>query len=86
MANGRYGWVCQTAFIRALHTASDRELLEQFQQHRQTGRYAIALICRYEACVSKILTTYLRQSDRMEEYGRYVWYHCFRTWQVLDLT
>ncbi|MEO1133294.1 MAG: hypothetical protein AAFX40_11380 [Cyanobacteria bacterium J06639_1] len=86
MANGRHGWVCQTAFIRALNSASDRELLEQFQQQRQTGRYAIALICRYEKRVADILTTYLRQSDRMDEYGRYVWYHCFRTWQTLALS
>lgn len=86
MANDRHGWVCQTAFIRALSRTSDRELLEQFQQQRQTGRYFIALVCRYEQRVSELLQAYVSQSERLADYARYVWYHCFRTWQSWDLT
>ncbi|MEM9154644.1 MAG: hypothetical protein AAGB13_06330 [Cyanobacteria bacterium P01_F01_bin.33] len=85
MFDEKHGWVCQTAFIRALGGASDRELLEQFQQQHHTGRYFIALVCRYERRVNEILEIYIPQSNRLNHYSRYVWQHCFRTWQTWDL-
>lgn len=46
---------CQHHLIEALADCSDRELLLQFQQQPQSGRYFVALFCRYAPLIYSLV-------------------------------
>lgn len=76
---------CRHPIIRALSHNSDLELLSLFQRHPDSGRYFVAIYCRYSPIVYTLVCHSAPSPVQAEYLFAQIWQRVFRELGVLNL-
>lgn len=66
---------CDHRLVQALHPLSDRELVQLFQRHSDSGRYFTAIFCRYSPMVYSLIRHSARSPVQAEYLFALTWRH-----------
>lgn len=66
---------CDHSLVQSLQNLSDRELVSQFQQHGEAGRYFTAIFCRYSPMVYSLIRHSARSPVQAEYLFALTWRH-----------
>lgn len=76
---------CNHALVQALHHHSDRELLTLFQRHPESGKYFIAIFCRYSPIVYSLIQHSVRSPAQTNYLFAVTWRHLYYELGGLDM-
>lgn len=76
---------CNHALIQDLHHQSDRDLLALFQQNPDSGRYFVALFCRYSPIVYSLIQHSVRSRTQANYLFAVTWRHLYYELGGLDM-
>jgi hypothetical protein len=71
--------------IQSLAQRSDQELLSLFQQHPDVGQYFVALFCRYNALVYRVVQHATKSPVQTDYLFALAWRHVFNELSGVDL-
>ncbi len=72
--------------VRSLDSLSDRELVQMLQLHPESGRYSVALYCRYRALLKELVRRFCPQPAERAHYLNRLWQQFYQTWLDADDT
>lgn len=76
---------CNHALLQDLHHQSDRDLLTLFQHHPESGRYFLAIFCRYSPIVYSLIQHSVRSPAQAHYLFAVTWRHLYYELGGLDL-
>jgi hypothetical protein len=75
---------CNHTLIQALHHHSDQELLTLFQRHPDSGKYFMAIFCRYSPIVYSLIQHSVRSPAQTNYLFAVTWRHLYYELGGLD--
>jgi hypothetical protein len=76
---------CNHALVQALHHHSDRELLTLFQRYPESGKYFMAIFCRYSPIVYSLIQHSVRSPAQTNYLFATTWRHLYYELGGLDI-
>lgn len=76
---------CNHALVQELHHHSDRELLTLFQRYPDSGKYFVAIFCRYSPIVYSLIQHSIRSPAQANYLFAVTWRHLYYELGGLDV-